>query len=65
MSIYHRQKTMLIFKYTIMETLFPQIILYNLLVCVELLLKIIQFFSIAVILRISHVTKQHAECTLQ
>lgn len=56
---------MLIFKYTIMETLFPQIIIYNILMCVELLLKIIQVSSIAVILRISHVTMQHAECTPQ
>lgn len=63
-SIRHRWKTMLIFRYAIMETLFPQIILYNLLICVELLLKVLQFFSITVILRIFHVSKQHIECTL-
>lgn len=56
---------MLIFKYAIMEPLFPQIILYDLLICVELLLKFLQFVSITVTVRILHVTKQHVECTLQ
>lgn len=45
---------MLIFKYTIMEPRFPQIIIYKLLICVEFLLKFLQFFSITVIFACHH-----------
>lgn len=44
--------------------LFPQIVLYNLLICVDLLWKILRFVSIMVALRVLHGTLQWADRSL-